>query len=330
MNKLNPATRRLALAALALTLLAGCRQDSNPLPSWNPTSSRQAVIDFVKKVTDHGSPHYVAPADRLAVFDNDGTLWPEQPLYVEVLFAADQMKAVASQHPEWKDTPAFQQVITGPPDAILGLEGKDQFAVAFAVHSGMTTEAYANAVDVWLATHKYPRFSKSYLDVAYQPMLEVIAYLRANEFQVYSVTGAEVGFARIANAKSFGIPSDHVIGTLLKTTFDPTVNPAQLVAQPDVVLVDDGPGKPASISNVLGRRPLAAFGNSDGDLPMLQWTASGTGLRFAALVHHDDADREFAYDRTSPVGHLDKALDAAKEKNWTVISMKGDWKQIFK
>lgn len=225
---------------------------------------------------------------------------------------------------------AFQTVVNGFADAILTLPPADQFAVAFAVHSGMTTDEYSASVRQWLATHKHPRFQRPFTELAYQPMLELMAYLRANEFKVYSVTGSEIDFVRVVNEQAFGVPREQVIATLLKIKFDATAKPAGLVTLPDSLLIDDGDGKPISIHNVVGRRPIAAFGNSDGDLPMLQWTASGPGAHLAVLVHHDDAAREFAYDRTSPVGKIDKALDAAQAQGWTVLSMKSDWKQIFR
>jgi phosphoglycolate phosphatase-like HAD superfamily hydrolase len=272
----------------------------------------------------------VKAADRIAVFDNDGTLWAEQPLYVYVLFAAAEMKALASKHPEWAGTPGFQPVITGDGNAIFGIAPADQFAVAFAVHSARTIDDYSASARQWLATQKHPRFQRLYTELAYQPMLELIGYLRANEFQVYSVTGSEIDFVRVVNEQAFTIPRDHVIATVLKTKFDAAAQPAAIVALPEPLLVDDGDGKPISIHNVIGQRPIAAFGNSDGDLSMLEWTAGGSGARLAALVHHDDAVREFAYDRASAVGKLDKALDAAQARKWSVISMKSDWKTIFR
>ncbi len=299
------------------------------MASWNEGPNRQAIVDFVQKVTERAGSSYVAPADRIATFDNDGTLWVEQPLYVQVLFAADEMKAGAAQHPEWSAHANFQKVIKGDANAILQLAPADQFQVAFAVHSGLTADDYAAHVRQWLSTHRHPKLNRPYTQLAYQPMLELIAYLRANEFQVYSATGSEIGFVREVNELAFGIPRDHVLGTLLKSKFDGSVKPAQLLALPDVLLIDDGDGKPISIQNAIGRRPIAAFGNSDGDLSMLQWTASGAGARLSMLVHHDDAEREFAYDRTSPVGHLDKALDAAAAQGWKVLSMKSDWKRVF-
>jgi phosphoglycolate phosphatase-like HAD superfamily hydrolase len=323
--------RKLILAAVGTLVLlgtSGCGQD--PLPSWNDGAAKQSILQFVKKVTDRSGPNFVAPADRVAAFDNDGTLWVEQPLYVYVLFAADQMKALAPKHPEWSANAAFQTVINGPADAILTLPPADQFAVAFAVHSGMTTEEYSNSAREWLATHKHPRFQRPYTELTYQPMLQLIAYLRANEFQVYSVTGSEIDFVRVVNEQAFGVARDHVIATVLKNKFDGTAKPAELFNLPDVLMIDDGDGKPISIHNAIGRRPIAAFGNSDGDLSMLQWTAAGPGARLAVLVHHDDAAREFAYDRNSAVGKLDKALDAAQAQGWTVVSMKGDWRDVFR
>ncbi len=313
------------LALLAVLLLAGCNASKDPLPSWNNTPAKQALLAFVQKVTDRSTPAFVPPADRVAVFDNDGTLWVEQPLYVQLLFAASEMKTHAPQHPEWRANPNFVKIIDGPPDAILPLAPADQFAAGFAVHAGRTVEEYSTAAARWLAANEHPRFHKPYTQLAYQPMLELIAHLRENGFQVYSVTGAEIGFVRVANEQAFGIPRQHVIATLLKSKFES----AQLQAQPDVLLIDDGDGKPISIQNVIGRRPILAIGNSDGDLPMLQYTAAGPGPRFAALVHHDDPDREFAYDRASAVGHLDKALDAATANGWTILSMKNDWRRVF-
>ncbi len=308
------------LVALAALLLTSCNAPKDPLPSWNETHAKQAILAFVKNAVAQ-----FPPAERVAVFDNDGTLWVEQPLYVQLLFAASEMKALAPQHPEWRANPNFAKIIDGPPDAILALAPADQFAAGFAVHAGRTVEEYSAAASRWLAANEHPRFKKPYTQLAYQPMLELIAHLRENGFQVYSVTGAEIGFVRVANEQAFGIPRQHVIATLLKSKFES----AQLQAQPDVLLIDDGDGKPSSIQNVIGRRPILAIGNSDGDLPMLQYTANGPGPRFTAIVHHDDPEREFAYDRASPVGHLDKALDAAIASAWPVLSMKNDWRRVF-
>lgn len=324
-------TKARVLSAVPLLLLQSCFQSApeQVLPHWNQGPAKESLRRFIEKVTDHASPDYVAPEDRIAAFDNDGTLWTEQPLYVYVLFAADEMKLLAPTHPEWASNAAFRKVITGTADAVLSLAPADQFMVAFAVHSGLTTEEYSAAVSSWLSTHQHPTLKRPYTELAYQPMLELIALLRANHFQVYSVTGSEIDFVRVINEKAFGIPRDHVIASVLKTKLDPTPKHTQLITLPDVLLIDDGDGKPISIHNAIGRRPILAIGNSDGDLSMLQWTTSGPGARFAALVHHDDAAREFAYDRTSSVGHLEKALDAAAQQGFTVISMKQDWKSIF-
>lgn len=309
----------MPLLAFALLLLAGCSRPINdPLPSWNNTPNKQALLTFIQNVT-------VPPAERIAVFDNDGTLWVEQPLYVQILFAASEMKSRAPQHPEWRANPNFVKIIDGPADAILSLTPADQFAIGFAVHAGRTVEEYSAAAARWLAANEHPRFHKPYTQLAYQPMLELIAHLRANGFQVYSVTGAEIGFVRVANERAFGIPRQNVIATLLKSQFED----AELQALPDVLLIDDGDGKPISIQNTIGRRPILAIGNSDGDLSMLQYTAAGPRPHFTAIVHHDDAVREFAYDRASPVGHLDKALDAANANGWPVLSMKQDWNRVF-
>lgn len=310
---------KIALVLVAI-LLTGCGAPTDPLPSWNNTPAKQALLAFVQTAVTQ-----VPQAERVAVFDNDGTLWVEQPLYVQILFSASEMKARASQHPEWRANPNFVKIIDGPPDAILSLAPADQFAAGFAVHDGRTVEEYAAAAAAWLAANQHPRFHKPYTQLAYQPMLELIAHLRENGFQVYSVTGAEIGFARVANEQAFGVPRQHVIGTLLKSKFEST----QLQALPDVLLIDDGDGKPISIQNAIGRRPILAIGNSDGDLPMLQYTAAGPGPRFAAIVHHDDPDREFAYDRASPVGHLDKAIDTAAANGWMLLSMKKDWRRVF-
>lgn len=265
----------------------------------------------------------------MVAFDNDGTLWVEQPIYVMIRFAADRMKALAPSHPEWNTNPKFKAVIDGGQDAILSLEPKDQFAVGFAVHAGMTTDEYRAGVVEWLATHRHPRFARPYTDLAYAPMLELIAYLRANSFQIYSSTGAELDFVRVVNEKSFGIGPTHVLATLLGTRFNEGAGRPSIDALPDLKFLNDGDGKPLGLHNTLGRRPIAAFGNSDGDLAMLEWTAGGGGVRLMALIHHDDAEREYAYDRTSPVGKLDKALDAANSRKWTVVSMKRDWKDVF-
>ena len=328
-------SRRTFLAALAGLVLCAWSaapvqaQDADPLPSWNGGPTKQSIVDFVGKVTKEGSPDYVKPAERIATIDNDGTLWVEQPLYTQFVFALDRIKALAAQHPEWKTTQPFQAVLEGDLKALEATGEKRLLEIIAATHSGMTTAEFNEIVGDWLATVKQPRFKRLYTDLVYQPMLELLSYLRANDFKTFIVSGGGQEFMRVFADKTYGVPPEQVVGSTSATQYQMWDASPVLLKLPKVDFVDDGPGKPVGINKFIGRRPIFAFGNSDGDKEMLEWTAAGDGLRFMGLVHHTDAVREYAYDRDSKVGKLDKALDEAIAKGWTVADMKTDWKTIF-
>jgi phosphoglycolate phosphatase-like HAD superfamily hydrolase len=321
--------RTFLLAAAALATFSPPAYETDPLPSWNDGAARRAIVEFVARVTKEGSPDFVTPAERIAVFDNDGTLWAEQPLYFQFLFAIDRVKALAPEHPDWKDKEPFAPLLKG--DIRSALAGGEQAAIQIltATHSGISTEELTNAVREWLATARHPKTGRPYTEMVYQPMLELLAYLRANGFKTFIVSGGGVEFIRAFAEETYGIPPEQVVGSSGVVTFEARDGKPVLMKQPAIEFVDDGAGKPVGINRLIGRRPIAAFGNSDGDLQMLQWTAAGPGLRFCLYVHHTDADREWAYDRASSVGRLDKGLDEAKAKGWTVVDMKNDWKVVF-
>jgi phosphoglycolate phosphatase-like HAD superfamily hydrolase len=302
---------------------------ADPLPSWNDGKAKQSIVDFVAKVTKGGSPDFVPPAERIATFDNDGTLWAEQPLYFQFLFATDRVKALAPQHPEWKDKEPFKFLLAGDLKGALTGGEHALLEIVAATHSNLTTEEFKRVVKNWLATAKHPKTGRPYTGMAYQPMLELLAYLRANVFKTFIVSGGGIEFMRAFAEKVYGIPPEQVIGSTGKLKFELRDGKPVIMKLPEVDFIDDKAGKPVGIQMHIGRRPLAAFGNSDGDLQMLQWTAAGSGPRFCLYVHHTDAEREWAYDRRSHIGQLDKGLDEAKAKRWTVVSMKDDWKSIF-
>lgn len=312
--------------ALLLPLSA---QAADPLPSWNQGPSRKAIEAFVAAVTTEGSSDFVPVPERIAVFDNDGTLWSEQPMYFELLFAFDEVKRLAPQHPEWKTQQPFKAVLDGDHKALTASGMDGLLKIVGATHGGVSTETFIADSRRWLATAKHPKTQKPYTEMVFQPMLELLAYLRANGFKTFIVSGGEVAFMRAFAEEVYGIPPEQVIGTTLQAEFKDQDGKLSIQRLPKLLHNDDGPGKPVSIDSIIGRRPLLAFGNSDGDLQMLQWTMAGPGKRFAGLVHHTDAKREWAYDRQSQVGKLDKALDAAKQGNWTVVDMAGEWGRVY-
>jgi phosphoglycolate phosphatase-like HAD superfamily hydrolase len=330
-----PVIKKLfALLALLTASVAWARQES-PLPSWNDGPSRTAITDFVARVTAPGGKDFVKPEDRIAVFDNDGTLWAEQPMYFQGLFAFDRVKALAPKHPEWKDKEPFKSVLAGDMKGIAAAGEKGLVEILAATHTGMTTDEFDAIVKDWLKTARHPKFNKPYAECVYQPMLEVLTYLRANGFKTFIVSGGGVEFMRAFAEEVYGIPPEQVVGSSGKVKFEMRDGKPVLVKLPEIEFVDDGPGKPAGINRFIGRQPIMAFGNSDGDLQMLQWTTAGsdakggTGPRFGLIVHHTDAEREWAYDRTSHIGKLDKALDEASSRGWTVVDMKKDWAVVF-
>ena len=280
-------------------------------------------------MTKEGSPDFVPLAERIATFDNDGTLWAEQPLYFQFLFAIDRVKALAPQHPEWKEKEPFKFLLAGDVKGALAGGEHALLEIVAATHSSMTTEEFERIVKDWLATAKHPKTGRLYTEMVYQPMLELLAYLRANGFKTFIVSGGGIEFMRAFAEKVYGIPPEQVIGSSGKLKFELRDGKPVLVKLPEIDFIDDKAGKPVAIQKHIGRRPIAAFGNSDGDLQMLQWTAAGSGPRFCLYVHHTDAEREWAYDRKSSIGRLDKGLDEAKARGWTVVSMKDDWQSIY-
>lgn len=314
----------IATALLCLVQIA----TAETLPSWKETPTRQAIIEFVGKVTKEGGPDFVPPAERIAVFDNDGTLWSEQPLYFQFFFIVDRVKALAPEHPEWKEKEPFASLLKGDMKGVAAAGEKGALELLVATHTGMTTEEFSKSVSDWIVTAKHPKTGKPFTEMIYQPMVELLAYLREHHFKTYIVSGGGIEFMRPWTEKVYGIPPEQVIGSYGKLKFEIKDGKPVLIKLPELGLVDDHEGKPAGIQTMIGRRPIAAFGNSDGDQQMLEWTTAGSGARFGLLVHHDDAEREWAYDRKSKVGKLDKALDEAKAKGWTVVSMKSDWSVI--
>ncbi|MGH7389192.1 MAG: HAD family hydrolase [Candidatus Rokuibacteriota bacterium] len=318
----------MALAVLGLPPAPGVHA-ADPLPSWNEGAAKKAVVGFVAEVTKEGGRDFVPPAERIATFDNDGTLWAEQPLYFQFLFAVDRVKALASEHPEWKDKEPFAALLKGDLKGALAGGEKPLLEMLAATHAGMTTTEFEQIVKGWLVTARHPKLKRPHTDLVYQPMLELLAYLRANGFKTFIVSGGGVEFVRAFAEQVYGIPPEQVIGSTGKQKFERRDGKPVLVKLPAVDFVDDKEGKPVGIQKFIGRRLIAAFGNSDGDLQMLQWTAGGEGARLCLYVHHTDARREWAYDRQSSIGRLDKGLDEAQARGWTVVDMKRDWAVIF-
>ena len=301
----------------------------DPLPSWNDGPTKSSIVAFVARVTTPDSPDFVPLEERIATFDNDGTLWSEQPIYFQLSFAIDRVKALAPQHPEWKEQEPYKTVLAGDLSAVADIGKLGLFQLMMTAHAGMTQVEFEATVDDWIRTARHPRFNRPYTDLVFQPMLELISYLRANGFQVWIVSGGGIDFLRVWAPRVYGIPKDRIVGSSIKTEFELRDGKPVLVRKPAVNFVNDKGGKPVGINRFIGRRPIAAFGNSDGDLQMLQWSTSGSGKRFGMVVHHTDAKREWAYDRTSAIGHLDKALDAAQSNGWTVADMQRDWNVIY-
>ncbi|WP_376776740.1 HAD family hydrolase [Rhizobium laguerreae] len=320
----------IALGAALLHATSPFAQ-SDPLPSWNDTASKAAIVSFVEKVTGQGSPDFVPENERIAVFDNDGTLWVEHPMYTQLAFALDRVKALAPQHPEWKETQPFKAVLEGDMKTLAASGEKGLMELIMTTHAGMTSGDFQKVVTDWLASARDPKFKRPYTELVYQPMIELLAYLRANGFKTFIVSGGGIEFMRPWAEKVYGVPPEQVIGSSIKTEFRMQDDTPTLFRLPEINFIDDKAGKPVGINQQIGRRPIAAFGNSDGDLEMLQWTTMAGGpARLGVLIHHTDAEREYAYDRDTEFGRLDKALDAAAIAGWTVVDMKADWKQVFK
>jgi len=321
--------RRAAAFLCALAIAAAASAQSPALSSWNDGEAKTRILDFVRAVTDPKGKDFVAPADRIAVFDNDGTLWAEQPLYFQALFMLDQVKAAAPKHPEWKDNPAFKALVAQDKAAIEKMGMKPVLELLAQANSGMTVAEYDATIRNWLATARHPKYQRPYTELTYLPMRELLDYLRANGFSTFIVSGGSVEFMRPWAEKAYGIPPEQVIGSQMEVKFEMKDGKPVLTREAKIAFVDDGPGKPVGIYRHIGKRPILAFGNSDGDFQMLQVTTAGEGRRLGLIVHHDDAAREYAYDRQSHIGKLDKALDAAPANHWIVVSMKSDWKKVF-
>ncbi len=333
-------SRRALVSALAVlpafsgsllpgSALAQTAATDGPLPSWNDGPSKQAITDFVARVTRQGGPDFVPPPERIATFDNDGTLWVEHPMYTQLAFILDRVKVLAPQHPEWATTQPFKAVLEGDMKTLMAAGERGLVELGMATHAGMTTAEFEKIVTDWITTARHPRFKRLYIELSYLPMIELLAYLRANGFKTFIVSGGGVEFMRPWTERVYGMPPEQVVGSSIKTKFQMRDGQPELFRLPEVNFVDDGPGKPVGINEYIGRRPIAAFGNSDGDLEMLQWATLTGGPRLGLIVHHTDAEREYAYDRDTSFGRLDKALDAAAVNKWTVVDMKNDWKRIF-
>ena len=329
--------RRILLSALAsLPILTGPLRPSSALAqaavlsSWNDGPTKASIIDFVARVTTQSGPDFVPVEQRIATFDNDGTLWIEQPMYVQLAFALDRVKATAPMHPEWKDKQPFKAVLEGDMKALTESGVRGLVEIIMVTHAGMTTAEFEKIATDWLATARDARFKRPYTELVYQPMLELLAYLRANGFKTFIASGGGIEFMRPWTERIYGVPPEQVIGSSIKTRFEMKDGAPTLFRLPDINFIDDKAGKPIGINERIGRRPIAAFGNSDGDFEMLQWTTLGaSGARFGLIVHHTDAEREYAYDRQSHFGKLDVALDAAAVNKWTVVDIKKDWNRVF-
>ncbi len=313
----------------AAVFLVTAAHAADPLASWNDTAPKKAFVTFVEKVTKAGSADFVPASERIAVFDNDGTLWPEQPMYVQAFFIFDRIKQLAPRHPEWKTKEPFASVLKGNVKSALAGGEHALIEMAMATHAGMTTEEFEKIATDWITTAKHPKTKRLYTEMVYQPMLELLAYLRANGFKTFIVSGGGIEFMRPWTERVYGIPPEQIIGSSIKTKFELRDGKPVLARLPELNFVDDKAGKPVGINQHIGRRPIAAFGNSDGDLQMLQWTCLTDGERFCLYVHHTDAEREWAYDRKSSIGRLDKGFDEAKAQGWTIVDMKKDWEVIY-
>ena len=302
---------------------------ADPLPSWNEGAAKARLVDFVKRVTEHGTVDFVPPSDRIAAFDNDGTLWPEQPNCIQFIFVVDRLKSLAQIDSALRRTEPFRTVLDGGLDGLATLDAEGIIEIIKTTQSGMSTEEFSDMVAQWLDTAKEPRFRRPYTELVYKPMLELLDYLAANKFKVFIVSGNGADFIRVFAEETYRVPSERVIGSTMLTEFRLGEAGPLLMKRPEVEVLSDGAGKPVAIDRFIGRRPILAFGNSDGDKEMLEWTIAGSGPRLVALLHHTDAKREWAYDRHSKVGRLDKALDLADAHDWTIVDMATDWNIIF-
>jgi len=316
------------VAALAAALVAAATA-AQPLPSWNDGPAKRAIVQFVTDATTPGHPAFVPAAERIAVFDNDGALWSEQPMYFQLAFAIDRVRALAPAHPEWKDTQPFKAALEGDVKALAASGERGLLELVMATHAGITSDEFALVVREWAETARHPTLRRPYTELTYAPMRELLEYLRAGGFKTYIVSGGGVEFLRVFAEKLYGVPPEQVIGSSIKTRYEVRDGGPVIVRLPEIDFIDDKAGKPVGIHKFIGRRPIAAFGNSDGDFEMLEWTTSGPGRRLGLIVRHDDEVREFAYDRASAIGRLDRALDEAGRRGWVVVSMKTDWRVVF-
>ena len=322
------ATDRPAGSA-TLAIASSTTQPGEGLPSWNDGPAKRAILDFVRRVTREGTPDFVPPPARIAVFDNDGTLWAEQPIYVQFAFALDRVRALAPQHPEWKQKQPFKGVLEGDHKAVAATGEQGLLEIVSATHVGNTTDEFAKVVSDWLETAKHPTLGRRYTELVYQPMLEVLTYLRASGFKTFIVSGGGVEFMRPWTERVYGVPPEQVVGSRARVQYEVNDGQPALRRLAGVDFVDDKAGKPVGIHQVIGRRPIAAFGNSDGDFEMLEWTTSAPGPRFGLIVHHTDAAREWAYDRESHIGTLARGLDEAGKRGWTIVDMRQDWRIVY-
>ena len=337
-------SRRFLLVLALLPILASvflswpAQAQADPLPSWNDGRTKRSILDFVAAVTRDGSPDFVPVPERIATFDNDGTLWVEQPMYIQLAFALNRVKALAPLHPEWETQQPFQAVLQGDMETLARSGEKGAVELIMATHADMSTADFETVVRDWIGTAHHPKFNRPYTELVYQPMIELLGYLRGNGFRTFIVSGGGIEFMRPWAERVYGIPPEQVVGSSIKTRFQIVDGRPQLFRLAEINFVDDKAGKPVGINSHIGRRPIAAFGNSDGDLEMLQWATLGDsgrhlglggGRRLGVIVHHTDAEREYAYDRQSHIGRLDKALEAAAVNRWTVVDMKADWNQMF-
>jgi phosphoserine phosphatase len=309
--------------------LAQSTTSGDPLPSWSDGATKQSILDFVTAVTEEGSSDFVPPAERVATFDNDGTLWVEHPMYTQLVFALDRVKALAPQHPEWKDAPPYKAALEGDMKTLAASGERGLVALIMATHAGMSTSEFETIVLEWIASARDPRWKRPYTELVYLPMVELLRFLRANGFKTFIVSGGGIEFMRPWTERIYGVQPDHVVGSSIKAKFEMRDGKPELLRLPEVDFIDDGPGKPVGINQHIGRRPVAAFGNSDGDLEMLQWATMAKGRRLGLIVHHTDGEREYAYDRDTHFGRLDKALGVAPSNGWSVVSIKDDWKRVF-
>jgi len=328
----------LVIVVLSIVVLLSCAQPAptpslkeatDPLPSWSDSAAKQAIFDFVVRVTDSASPDFVPEAERIATFDNDGCLWSEQPMYFQLIFAIDRVRALAPDHPEWADTQPFKAVLDGDMEAVAASGEHELIELVMATHAGMTTEEFETVVTEWLATARHPTTGRPYTEMVYQPMLELLDYMRANGFKTFIVSGGGIEFMRPWTEAVYGIPPEQVVGSSIKTVFEVRDGVPVISRLPEMNFIDDKAGKPVGIHQHIGRRPIAAFGNSDGDFQMLEWTTAGDGARLGVYIHHTDAEREWAYDRDSHIGRLDRGLDEADSRGWVVVSMRDDWGTIY-